>query len=437
MGSHTKTRRVSELVYILLEYIIGIFSKEYPFLIQHSPAPKRRLVAMSSGDSPAYAASSPEAASPDSQYSLGNGGGGSKYSSRSGSGQAVLQFNSFIKERGEFPASTIKPLGTRVRLSVDIPEDFDNALQRYRYMFSSLGERAAAIDKHLMSVQTDMMRWKAIAELQPVRVPSQDVVWACGRVCCDAAEGKLNKSSVMIEGSRAESSGRTTQLNLKEVNSFALFPGQIILVQGINAGGDEMVVKSIVEGVPKPLPMTAPSRLLDYHHTPMYQGGKPVSMFCAAGPYTPADDLGYRPLKDLLGKVLAEKPDVLVLLGPFVDIKQPLLASGETWLVDDDTSKKSLASYELIFMQSIVRDCLQAYFNAEEVNNILPTQIILVPSLSDGHHDFVYPQPPFGNRGAVKSALFEEELGNLRFPFEDKNDNKKRVNLMPNPCMFK
>lgn len=391
---------------------------------------------MSSGGSPAYAASSPEAGSPDSLYSQGNGGG-SKYISRTGSGQEVVSFNSFINERGAFPASTIKPLGTRIRLSIDIPEDFDNALQRYRYMFSSLGERAASIDKHLMAVQTDMMRWKAIAELQPVRVPSQDVVWTCGRVCCDAAEGRLNKTSVMIEGSRAESSGRTTPLDLREISSFALFPGQIILVQGVNAGGDQMVVKSIVEGVPKPLPMTAPSRLLDYHHSPMYQGGKPVSMFCAAGPFTPADDLSYQPLKDLLSQVLSEKPDVLVLLGPFIDMTQPLLASGETWIVDDETSEKQLASFELIFMQKIVRDCLHAYFNGEEINNILPTQIILVPSLSDGHHDFVYPQPPFGNRGAVKSALFKEELGNIRFPFEDKNDNKKRVNLMPNPCMFR
>lgn len=396
--------------------------------------PTKRLAVLGSYGSPAYAASSPDAGSPDSQYSQTNTGG-SKYSSRPNQNQIVLTFNKFIKDRESFVPSTLRPLGTRVRLSVDIPEDFDNALQRYRYMFCSLGERAAAIDKHLMAVQSDMMNWKAISELQPVRIPHQDVVWTCGRVRCETTEGKLNKTSVMIEGSRADSSGRTTLLDLSELGSFALFPGQTVLVQGTDAIGGRMVVRGLVEGVPRPLPCTAPSRLLDYHHSPLYQGGKPVTMFCAAGPFTPADDLRYQPLQDLLLKVIAEKPDVLVLLGPFVDINQPLLAGNESWI--EDAGGRSLCSYELIFMQKVVRDCFQAYFNGEDAANVLPTQIILVPSLSDGHHDFVYPQPPFGNRGVVKSELFEEELGNVRFPFEDNKDNKKRINLMPNPCMFR
>lgn len=349
----------------------------------------------------------------------------------------MLSHNTFINERGGFIPSTIKPLGTRVRFNVDIPDDFDNALHRYRYMYTSLGERAAAIEKHLIGIQSDMMHWKGITELQPVRVPSQDLVWTCGRVCCDAAEGKLNKMSVAIEGSRADSSGRTTLLDLQEMNSYALFPGQIVLVQGIDAAGGRMVVKSLVEGVPRSLPATPPSRLLDYHHGPMYQGGKPVSIFCAAGPFTPADDLGYLPLKDLLMQVMVEMPDVLVLLGPFVDTSQPLLSTGEIWLTDDDSKEASLASYEMVLMQRVIRDCLNTYFNSDTIEKMLPTQIVLVPSLSDGHHDFVYPQPPFGNRGEVKTGLFKEDLGNIRFPYEDTSDNKKRVHLVPNPSMFR
>jgi DNA polymerase alpha subunit B len=412
------------------------------YLLQHtSPAPNKRRVVLSADHSPAMSSpgvgmGSPESQGQYSQISGMAGTGGAKYVNREDAGKVMTSFNKFLAERGDFAPSTLRPLGKRVRLVADIPEDFDN-VDRYRYMHCTLGERAGALDKHIMNVQADMMRWKAIGELQPVRVPSQQPVWTCGRVCCDAAEGKINKSSVMIEGSRVDSSGRTALLDLRELDHFSLFPGQVILVNGTDAAGGNMVVKAIVEGVPKPLPMTSPSRLLEYHHSPQYQGGKPVSMFCAAGPFTPGDDLGYQPLKDLLLKVIEEKPDVLLLLGPFVDLTQPLLATGETWLADEETGEKSLASYELIFMQRIIRDCLHAYFNAEGAGNVLPTQIILVPSLSDGHHEFVYPQPPFGNKGTVKSAMFAEELGNLKFPFQDDADNLKRVNLLPNPCMLR
>jgi DNA polymerase alpha subunit B len=49
----------------------------------------------------------------------------------------------------------------------------------------------------------------------------------------------------------------------------------------------------------------------------------------AAGPYTEANNLSYAPLEDLLSKVLTNKPDLLVLMGPFVDTSQEVLASGD------------------------------------------------------------------------------------------------------------
>ncbi len=48
----------------------------------------------------------------------------------------------------------------------------------------------------------------------------------------------------------------------------------------------------------------------------------------AAGPFTLADDLDYAPLDALLSVCRRQRPDALVLLGPFVDAEQPLVASG-------------------------------------------------------------------------------------------------------------
>jgi hypothetical protein len=55
-----------------------------------------------------------------------------------------------------------------------------------------------------------MCQFIAIEEkdLQPIGVPSQDTVWVCGRICNEATEGRLNKSSIVLEGSRKDSGGR-------------------------------------------------------------------------------------------------------------------------------------------------------------------------------------------------------------------------------------
>ena len=37
-------------------------------------------------------------------------------------------------------------------------------------------------------------------ELTPVGLPKQETVMVVGRICCEAAEGRINKASVVLEG---------------------------------------------------------------------------------------------------------------------------------------------------------------------------------------------------------------------------------------------
>ena len=53
-----------------------------------------------------------------------------------------------------------------------------------------------------------------------------------------------------------------------------------------------------------------------------------MSLCIAAGPFTTAEDTGYAPLAELLAACAARRPDVLLLLGPFVDVEHPAIASG-------------------------------------------------------------------------------------------------------------
>ena len=344
------------------------------------------------------------------------------YHDRLNRGEHVLKFNEQLGERGPFEScATASVLGARCKLRCD-GGDHENVSQRYRFMFTTLEERARALDRHLLKLQEQMCQVVGITEddLQPVGVPSQDMVWVCGRICCEAAEGRINKSSVLLEGSRRLSQGRRVQLDLQEVPSFALFPGQVVLVQGVNSSGRKMTAKRIMEGVPRPKLTSSASQLLEYHHSEHYQRGAPLHVVTAAGPFTTADSLDYQPLQDLLVEILKKKPDVVVLVGPFVDITQPLLATGDVMLEDNidgeeeeeqdegedegsegvDQNEKKMkkakpmhqASYEMVFVEKIVRDCLQAMFNSEDDFGCLPTKFVLVPSLLDAHHEFVFPQ---------------------------------------------
>lgn len=52
----------------------------------------------------------------------------------------------------------------------------------------------------------------------------------------------------MLEGSKRDSAGRRVKLDLKDMQYFSLFPGQVVLVEGINASGRIMVARRIIEG---------------------------------------------------------------------------------------------------------------------------------------------------------------------------------------------
>lgn len=409
------------------------------------------------------------------------------YKKRNNSNQATKEFQLDLGVRGPFDKSSREPLGKRCDVKAN-EADFNNIKDRYRYMFTTLEERARALETHMLNMQAYMCTKVLIKEedLTPMGIPSQEDVWVCGRVCCDAAEGRINKLSVLLEGTRRDSGGRRVKLDLRYVESLSLFPGQVVLVFGTNSSGREMVAKQIYEGSPLPTPQSTPKQLLEYQYDQKFQGGKALHIMTAAGPFTTTDTLNYEPLYDLIQVVAQRKPDVVILTGPFVDVTQPLLASGDAVLqeVDDRTGavkSEHVANYEMVFRERIIRDSIELLLNSEEFEDIA-TQFILVPNLNDGHHEDVYPQPPFGDRKAVKTQLFEETFGVLvsesltslsflclfslfcvsitlrsqpnlfllfvvsttlytflyqNIPFTKDTDIRKRIHLVSNPCMFR
>lgn len=382
------------------------------------------------------------------------GSQGGQYEARTNSGQPVpgASLNISLGDRGDFVASDAKPLGNCCRVTTST-DDFLNVNDRFRFMYTPVDERARAIDRQLLHIQSDMCEAHFISELQPVGIPSPELVWVCGRICNEATEGKINRQSIILEGSLKESGGRRIRLDVSELTEFSIFPGQIICVQGINPSGAVMTARRIIEGKALPLPRTDPKALLEMHYSPKFQGGRPLKVRIAVGPYTTSDNLDFAPLQDLLSNVLADKPDVVVMLGPFVDAHHPMLKTGAEVLTDsryDDDDETTLqknkkvktdlhaGTYETLFRERIGKDGFTRFFNSEEDDEVIATQFVLVPSVGDVFHEFVFPQPPFGDREAISSSFFADPFGKLDIPYsKDKDGGLKRVHLVSNPCMFR
>ena len=160
-------------------------------------------------------------------------------------GKELVKYNEHLPCRGTFAPSQLGKAthGARCRVEFTDPTLFDNISQRYRFMFTTLEERARALDQHLLQLQADMCAALSLPEddLAPLGLPAPDAVWVCGRVCNESSSGKINKTAVVLEGSRIFSGGRRIELDLQALPQFAVFPGQIVLVHGINSSGRKMV----------------------------------------------------------------------------------------------------------------------------------------------------------------------------------------------------
>lgn len=67
---------------------------------------------------------------------------------------------------------------------------------------------------------------KPLRVLYWMSIFSQEEVTLVGRICCDSL-GKMNAKSVILEGSRDTSAGRSVPLDLSDLKQYSLFPGQV------------------------------------------------------------------------------------------------------------------------------------------------------------------------------------------------------------------
>ncbi|KAL8293514.1 hypothetical protein RQP46_000215 [Phenoliferia psychrophenolica] len=290
------------------------------------------------------------------------------------------------------------------------PKDYD-----YRYMYEKMMERSEVLDKTIDEAAEILRDYYSIDEYGDPSVQSQEDIIAVGRLCAESEGGKTGEKTTWLESSRVLGSGQRTLLDFQAdmkvrgapsgSGGIGLFPGCLVGVKGRNGGGKLFSVSEILMLPPIEPTYTDPAAILAYQHGPndskqKQLAGAPLTTFLAAGPYTVDSDLDYAPLGALLDQVRRERPDVLILLGPFVDADHPLIKVGDVDQTPAQIFRSQISSRLSDFIQRSPR-----------------TTVLLVPNARDLTSAHVaYPQSPLAK---------DAELG---LP--------KGVKLLPNPTTF-
>ncbi|OQS02959.1 DNA polymerase subunit alpha B, partial [Thraustotheca clavata] len=322
-----------------------------------------------------------------------------EYAGRQNAGEVVDSFNASLKPVGDYPR------GSTVQIKlVEADKQMKSASN---FMYTPMSERAIALDQQLMAFQETLQAQNPGIEFGAIGDPSPATVTVVGRIVCEAAEGKLNSSVVQLEGARQLCGGQRVLLDLSKVPSFEVFPGKIVAVEGIYSDiRNPMAVKQIIDPAIPPVSTSTKGDI----RTLQSLNSSPIRVFVASGPFTPNTDANYQPLQDLFAVAMKEQPDVLILIGPFIDANHGHFKDGVA------VYENMFATFDDIFLFHIVA----------RINSLLAgapnLQIVLVPSLRDANHAYVYPQPPFDRKKTMEA---------LESPAY-----QKRVHLMPNPGIF-
>jgi DNA polymerase alpha subunit B len=190
----------------------------------------------------------------------------------------------------------------------------------------------------------------------------------------------LNATSVVIEGSSASSGGARINVDLSQLRSsktaYSLFPGQVVAIEGMNPTGRKLTANRICEGAAQKPNTTSVKQLREYHYDK--QDGAPLKVMTACGPFTTSDSMEYQPIVDLMHEIMEQAPDVVILTGPFVDMRQELVKEGKP-TVEFENDVQKIVSYDALFAINISALIDQAFSEEKD----LQTQFVLVPSVDD------------------------------------------------------
>ena len=317
-----------------------------------------------------------------------------------------------------------------------------------RYMHTTIQGLEDALEARILSMEEALVAAHSLPDPVPVGVTAQHQVVVVGRIVTEseAGTGRINAKSILLEGSRATSNGHRVRLDVSRLGQYALFPGQIVAVQGMATSDSVLVATGIISDAALPLAHT-PVHMLKEDATRAAaaapgavtgvgargRGGGPLRIWSACGPFTLNSDLNFAPLTDLLAEVRGADcpPDALVLMGPFIPADHPAVAAGHCTVDNGAGATFTLSLRDLweLKIAPILNSALQE-------GPAAATRLVLVSSPNDVLCHPVVPTPAYssapgdfqGAASAVQDASFDLA------PFHEAL--QARTTCVPSPSVF-
>ncbi|KAH3679365.1 hypothetical protein WICMUC_001046 [Wickerhamomyces mucosus] len=277
--------------------------------------------------------------------------------------------------------------------------NFDKAKYSFRSMRTKLLESADVLDEQIEHFITIFQEHYKILISNP-SVISQDEIYTVGRIVGDNPNipitDPLNSQSLSLETSRLLGVGKRIPLDLSKLSNFQIFQGQIICCKGKNPSGESFKISEILT------PPLLGSNSLTFDEL-NFDNDIKISLF--KGPYTTNNELNYDKLNKIVFDLNSKNnSNLVILLGPFIDINHPSIIDGDLG-EPLEGNPKTLDEY----FQKIIVATLR------KINPKI--HILLIPSLSDTSTKFnSYPQ------NSISPNLL-------------KNANKN-IKSFPNPSIF-
>nr|XP_018900765.1 PREDICTED: DNA polymerase alpha subunit B [Bemisia tabaci] len=245
-----------------------------------------------------------------------------------------------------------------------------------KYMYRQLHDDADILLDTTTAIGSFIVKKYDLPDPKSITSVSEVDFISIGRIGCDG-NGRLNESSIILEGCRWDMNGATMPLRIPLGVEYSLFPGQIVVVEGKNPSRNCLLATKIYSDA-----SVNPSTEI-----PVFQSKDPLQIIVASGPFTFNDSMLYEPLEDLLLSVEKLEPHIFILIGPLVDADHPLFGDNVSFLATPFQE----------YHEQIVKKLLDRFRGKR-------TKIVMVSSMRDACSHPVYPTPPTLSSHSIQSV---------------------------------
>ena len=263
-------------------------------------------------------------------------------------------------------------------------------VEPYNHWNLSQQARIEALDKQFDGYLQKIKNEMGISEFSDLGHDKNDVVTIVGRLANSEPELHFKDNIEIINYSDDNDGKKRVKLNLDQVKEpYTLFEGQIVVVKG-TSDLDSFDATEI---------QTLPYVKQESPDDVMASGTCTVHVY--NGPFTNDDKLDFEHLQNVHAEIKAQRPQVAILTGPFLDCKNELVKEGELLYKNEEGELDC-------FEDSDIYLAIKNYM--KELNKF--TKIVMIPGINDTASLHPFPQPP----------LKTKETENMHF--------------LPNPARF-